>query len=287
VGSVLEIVLDRPSVSPGEYVTGALILHLPKALEVTRFEAWLYGHEATMVKKKRGKHSVTYRESRPIVQEPLRAQDTNGPLFGPGAYEGGTFSLPFAALLPPGLPPTFEGGGHAVRGGFYYNLFANVGVAWGRDPGANVALTVVLPPQAPSTGPASAAAPATYFTGGTSLELVLDQADAPRLGHVGGSVRVDTVGSKRLRSVSVALTQQVVATAQGYSAATGRKALSTVKFGPGECAFNTPLPFYLTVPGTAAPSYGGQIVELQHAVAAEADLALAVNPRASAPFTVT
>lgn len=287
MAGVAQIRLDREAWYPGEWVTGALLLHFTKTTEVTGLDAWLYGHETTMVKVKHGKHTSTYRESRPIVQQPLVAQQTQGPLLYPGVYEPGTYTLPFWAGLADGIPPSFEGAGGWFRGGFYYNVFANIQVPWASDPGSSVPLMVVLAPYAGVEGPIAASAPATYFTGGTGLELNVDQSDAPRDGVFTGTVEVKTTGKKRLRGVTVELTQQVAGQAQGRSGATRRAPLATQHFAAEDSPFGVPLPFELHVPPGAAPSYDGQIVQLRHAVRAEADMAFAVNPNADAPVKVT
>ena len=51
--------------------------------------------------------------------------------------------------------------------------------------------------------------------------------------------------------------------------------------------FDAWLPFQFPVPPNATPSYEGQIVAVRHAVRAEADLALALDPAVTSPFRIT
>ncbi len=287
MGGTVELHLDQDAWFPGEIVTGLMLLQFTRRTKVTEFDAWLYGHENAMVTVRHGKTSTTYRESRPIVQAPLVALETRSALFWPGAYDAGTYTLPFEAPLPYGAPPSFSKTRYGFAAESVYNVHASVAVPWASDPHASETLAVVVPASAPTSGPALAAKPASFFTGGTSIEMQVDTQDAPRGGMITGTVCVSTTGTKRLRGVTVRLMEMGFATARGHQSSQTGAPLAEHYFGPGEAAFGAWLPFQLPVPPTATPAYEGQIVALRHSIKAEADLALALDPSVTSPFRVT
>jgi hypothetical protein len=287
VGGIVELHLDKAAWSPGEIVTGLMLLQFTKKTKVMAFDAWLYGHENAKVTVRHGKHSTTYRESRPIVEAPLVALETRSALFWPGEYEAGTYTLPFEAPLPHGCPPSFSERRTGFAAESLYHVHVGVGIPWASDPSSNVDVPVVVPPYVPSTAPAMAMKPAGFFTAGTSIELRVDTSDAPRGGLVTGTAMVTTTGTRRMRGVRVRLTERASCIARGHSGGNFARPLAESVFRPGQAAFGVPLPFQLPVPPDARPSYEGQIVFLRHAVTADADMAMAMDPHVESPFRIT
>jgi hypothetical protein len=289
--TVLEIHLDRQGWLPGETITGILLLQLARRTEVRSVDAQLYGHEHVEVTEEHGsgknRHSTTYRESIPLVVQDLLAQATGEPLLHPGFYEPGTYTMPFAAPLPKGMPPSVSRSASDFRMAVAYDLHARLAVPWRFDPHRTETISVLQMPRPPQVQSMETAKDPTFGTGGTSIGARIEVAEVPRGGFIQGNVTVSTTGDKRLNGVRVELYETASGAARGHHGAAPSRTLSQLAFAQGQARFDTPLPFVLPVPVNASPSYEGTILGVKHGVRCTADMAWALNPSVTLAVAVS